>query len=118
MVKVRRIVANLQAEDPQEIAAFYRALFDLDLVMDLSWIVTLEGAQDGAAVQMSVLRHGGSGAPAPHLSIEVDDVDAVHGRAVARGVEIVYPLTDEPWGIRRFFLRDPGGRLVNVAAHL
>jgi uncharacterized glyoxalase superfamily protein PhnB len=51
------------------------------------------------------------------VSVEVDDVDAVHAEAVRRGLEIVYPLTTEPWGIRRFFVRDPGGYVINVAQH-
>lgn len=51
------------------------------------------------------------------VSVEVDDVDAAHADAVARGLEVVYPLTDEPWGIRRFFVRDPGGQVINVATH-
>jgi hypothetical protein len=29
----------------------------------------------------------------------------------------VYPLTDEPWGVRRFFVRDPNGMIVNVVSH-
>ena len=54
---------------------------------------------------------------APNLSIEVDDCDAVHARAVEAGYEIVYPPTDEPWGVRRFFVRDPNGAVVNVMQH-
>lgn len=51
------------------------------------------------------------------ISVEVADVDAVHADAQRRGCDIVYPLTDEPWGIRRFFLRDPDGLVVNIASH-
>jgi uncharacterized glyoxalase superfamily protein PhnB len=49
--------------------------------------------------------------------VEVDDVDAVHARAVSLGLEIVYPLVDEPWGVRRFYVRDPFGNVVNILAH-
>jgi uncharacterized glyoxalase superfamily protein PhnB len=45
-------------------------------------------------------------------------VDAVHAEAVRRGAEVVYPLTDEPWGVRRFFLRDPNGVVINVMRHI
>ena len=31
---------------------------------------------------------------------------------------VAYPLTDEPWGVRRFFVEDPGGTIVNVLAHI
>jgi uncharacterized glyoxalase superfamily protein PhnB len=53
----------------------------------------------------------------PDVSIEVDDVDAVHERALAAGYEIVYPLTDEDWGLRRFFVRDPNGAIINITQH-
>ena len=52
-----------------------------------------------------------------HLSIEVDDVDALYERARAAGAEIVYPITEEEWGLRRFFVRDPNGAVINVTEH-
>ena len=45
------------------------------------------------------------------------DVDACHAAAQRQGYSIVYPLTDEPWGVRRFFVRDPHGVIVNVVSH-
>ena len=51
------------------------------------------------------------------MTIEVDDVDRVHARVVELGYEIVHPLIDEPWGVRRFFVRDPDGKIVNVLSH-
>lgn len=116
---VRRIVANVAASDPDAARAFYGDLFGLEVVMDHGWIVTLAApaAPDPARPQLSVLSEGGSGAPVPDLSIEVDDVDAAHARAVAAGHAIVYALADEPWGVRRFFVRDPFGKLVNVLSH-
>jgi uncharacterized glyoxalase superfamily protein PhnB len=52
------------------------------------------------------------------MSIEVDNVDEVHARAVERGLKIVRPLADEPWGVRRFFVADPNGIVINVLSHL
>ena len=49
--------------------------------------------------------------------MNVDDVDAAYAEARRRGYEIVHPLTDEPWGPRRFFVRDPNGVVVNVVGH-
>ncbi len=114
---VRRIVTNIAADDVDGVAGFYATLFGLRKVMDHGWIVTLAGAE-GAPVQLSIASEGGSGTPVPDVSIEVEDVDALHARATDMGAEIAYPLTDEPWGVRRFYLRDPAGRLVNVLAHL
>lgn len=84
--------------------------------MDLGWIVTLSSGVT-VPVQMSLASEGGSGAPVPDLSIEVDDVEAILRRAKEQGAPIVYDLTDEPLGVRRFFLRDPAGKLLNVLAH-
>jgi uncharacterized glyoxalase superfamily protein PhnB len=53
----------------------------------------------------------------PDVSIEVDDVDEVYDRALAAGAEIVYPITDEEWGLHRFFVRDPNGAVTNVTEH-
>ena len=114
---VQRIVANFAAGNPQEQAAFYTALFDLDVVMDQGFIVTLASGET-MRPQMSLMTEGGSGTPVPELSIEVDDVDAVHARAAAMDVAIVYALTDEPWGVRRFFARDPAGRVLNILQHI
>ena len=54
----------------------------------------------------------------PQMSVEVADVDEVHSRAVSRGLTIVYPLTNEPWGVRRFFVTDPSGTIINVMCHI
>jgi uncharacterized glyoxalase superfamily protein PhnB len=45
-------------------------------------------------------------------------LDTVHAKAVDGGFEIVHPLTDELWGVRRFFVRDPNGAVINVMQHL
>jgi uncharacterized glyoxalase superfamily protein PhnB len=54
---------------------------------------------------------------APGISVGVADVDAVHAKAVDQGLEIVYSLRDEDWGVRRFMLREPSGTVVNVVSH-
>jgi catechol 2,3-dioxygenase-like lactoylglutathione lyase family enzyme len=100
LMTVRRIVANLAAADPAHARAFYEELLGLEVVMDHGWILTLASAASQTP-QLSIAREGGSGTPVPDLSIEVDDVDAVYRRAVAAKIEIVYGITDEPWGVRR-----------------
>jgi catechol 2,3-dioxygenase-like lactoylglutathione lyase family enzyme len=59
--------------------------------------------------------------PQPRFGVDLgspEAVDAAHAEAVRRGLRVVYPLTEEPWGVRRFFVEDPGGTVVNVLAHL
>jgi predicted enzyme related to lactoylglutathione lyase len=113
---VLRIVADIETPDVAGLRQFYQALFDLDVAMDLGWIVTLSSGAS-MSVQLSLASEGGSGAPVPDLSIEVDDVEAILRRAKEQGAPIAYDLTDEPWGVRRFFLRDPSGKLLNVLSH-
>jgi uncharacterized glyoxalase superfamily protein PhnB len=63
------------------------------------------------------LTHDETAPVVPATSIEVDDVDACYAAAVRTGAAIVHPLTDEPWGVRRFFVRDPDGNVINVLSH-
>lgn len=51
------------------------------------------------------------------VSVDVGDVDAAYADAQARGLDVVYPITTESWGPRRFFVRLPGGTVVNVVGH-
>jgi len=44
------------------------------------------------------------------MCLVVDDVDAVHARAVAAGAEIVRPLAETPYGSREFGVKDPEGQ--------
>jgi predicted enzyme related to lactoylglutathione lyase len=113
---VRRIVANLSASNPSSARAFYEQLLGLTVAMDLGWILTF-ASEASAAPQISVLSEGGSGAPVPDLSIEVDDVDETYQRVIATGHEIIYGPADEPWGVRRFYVRDPFGKVVNILSH-
>ncbi len=113
---VRRITANIATDTLGELADFCRDIVGLEQVMDFGWIVTFQGP-DTAPVQLSLAQQGGSGTGVPSLSIEVDDLDAVLPRARARGHEIVYGPVTEPWGMRRFYLRDPAGTLLNILSH-
>jgi catechol 2,3-dioxygenase-like lactoylglutathione lyase family enzyme len=113
---VRRIVANFYAADPTEAAVFYANFLGLELVMDLGWITTFAGTGP-TRPQVSIAQQGGSDTPVPALSVEVDDVDEIHARAISFGLEIVYALVDEPWGVRRFYVRDPFGNIINILGH-
>ncbi len=116
-MKVRRIVANIQATDPAKAEAFYRDLFGLELLMDLGWVKTF-GSTEPTVAQVTVASEGGSGTPVPDLSFEVDDLSEALRRAKRAGVAIEYGPTEEPWGVRRFYVRDPFGKLINVLEHL
>src|SRR5262249_35250316 len=113
---VRRIVPDFQGPDPDASQAFYVDVLGLEVAMDLGWIVTF-AAPDNPTAQISVMRQDATAMVQPDASIEVDDVDAVHDAARRLGYEVVHPLTDEPWGVRRFFVRDPNGKVLNIVSH-
>jgi catechol 2,3-dioxygenase-like lactoylglutathione lyase family enzyme len=115
-MQVKRIVANIAARDVADARRFYGDVFGLDILMDLGWIATYGSAQT-MQTQLSVMSEGGSGTPVPDLSIEVDDVDAALARVAEAGFAVEYGPADEPWGVRRFYVRDPFGKLVNVLSH-
>ena len=114
---VKRIVMDIATSSIDEVRDFYADLFDLETIMDQGWIATLSSGNT-AKVQISIATQGGSGTPVPDASIEVDDVDEIYNRAKTLGHKIEYELTDEPWGVRRFYLYDPAGKLLNVLSHL
>ena len=116
-MKVLRIVANIEAPDPTEAQAFYQDLLGLELLMDHGWIKTF-GSDQKMTVQVSVASQGGSGTLVPDLSIEVDDLFSALSKARQADIAIEYGPVEEPWGVRRFYVRDPFGRLINVLQHL
>ena len=115
-MKVKRITANIEAPAPEEAAAFYRDILGLDLLMDHGWIRTY-GSGAGTAVQVSIASEGGSGTAVPDLSIEVDNLETALRRAREAKVAIEYGPESEPWGVRRFYIRDPFGKLINILQH-
>ena len=114
---IRRIVPDIKSERLDDSRAFYVDFLGLKVGMDLGWIVTFVSPSNPTA-QISVMRDDDPSTLMPNVSIEVADVDEVHARAIERGLHIVYPLTDEPWGMRRFFVVDPNGVIVNVSSHV
>jgi catechol 2,3-dioxygenase-like lactoylglutathione lyase family enzyme len=115
-MEVRRIVPNVFDAEPTATREFYTGVFGLDVAMDMGWIATLV-APGSPRAQISVFELDGEEGRDPFISVEVDDVDAAHARVVELGYPIEYALRDEPWRVRRFMLRDPAGRLVNVLSH-
>lgn len=116
-MKILRIVANLAVSDPQASAAFYCELLGLDVLMDSGFICTV-GSDGRAPIQLSLASEGGSGTPVPALSIEVDDLNTVLARALTMKCAVTYGPVTEPWGVRRFYLQDPDGHIINILTHL
>ena len=115
-MSIRRVVPDIASKDINASREFYTDLLGLTVAMDMGFVVTLVSPANPTA-QVTLVRDDGAAGVRPNMSIEVADVDEVHGRAVAQGREIVYPLTDEPWEVRRFFVTDPSGVVINILSH-
>jgi catechol 2,3-dioxygenase-like lactoylglutathione lyase family enzyme len=116
---VRRIVPCLESDDFESVKDFYTGVLGLEVGMGYPEFIDF-GSPANPTAQIVVTAPGVE-QPLPHFGIDVGNpasVDATHAEAVARGLEIVYPLTDEPWGVRRFFVRDPTGAVVSILAHI
>jgi len=116
-MSVRRIVPDIRSKQLDASRQFYVDVMGLEVAMDMGSIVTLVSPSNPTA-QVTLMRDDAASAILPQMSVEVADVDDVHARAVSRGFEVVYPLTNEPWGVRRFFVTDPNGTVINVMSHM
>ncbi|MFD6878234.1 MULTISPECIES: VOC family protein [unclassified Streptomyces] len=112
---VRRVVPNVRSEAVRESREFY-GLLGFEEVMNHGWIMTL-ASPSAPTAQVSFMADDKTAPVVPDMSVEVDDVDAVHALVRDGGAEIVHPLRDEEWGVRRFFVRDPNGLVINVLSH-
>ena len=111
------ITANLNVLDIEEARQFYTGYLGLSVEeMNLGWVARFTTPDGRATVQ---LVSGDATSPVSSvLSIHVgDEVEAAYDEAQRRGFEIVYPLTTEPWGVRRFFVRAPDGTVINIVSH-
>jgi len=116
-MRVTGIVANLGVADIAEASDFYTGYLGLNVEgFNMGWVAHYQSPDGNVHVQL-VTRD----ATAPEdstISIHVgSEVEEAYEEAMRRGYEIVYPLTDEPWGLRRFFVRAPDGTVVNVTSH-
>jgi predicted enzyme related to lactoylglutathione lyase len=114
-MSVRRVMPVIQSQAARESREFY-GLMGFEEVMNLDWIMTLASPSTPTA-QVSFMTSDKTAPVTPDMSVEVDDVDAAYAAVLESGAEIVHPLQDEEWGVRRFFVRDPNGRVVNVLSH-
>jgi len=115
-MEIRRIVPNLNVADASTGHDFYEGFLGLRKEFDLGWVASFRSPAD-PSVQVSLVGDDASAPEQSALSVAVADVDEAYAEARRRGYEIVHPLTHEPWGVRRFFVRDPHGVVVNVVAH-
>jgi catechol 2,3-dioxygenase-like lactoylglutathione lyase family enzyme len=115
-MKIKRIVSNIKTSDVKKAHIFYHDVLGLELVMDHGWIRTY-GSDSKMTVQVSFASEGGSGTPVPDLSIEVDNIETALKRVKKARVPVEYGPESKPWEVRRFYVRDPFGNLINILQH-
>jgi catechol 2,3-dioxygenase-like lactoylglutathione lyase family enzyme len=112
---VRRIMPYHESRDFEAARAFYTGVLGLE-----------EGNFGGGYIGFGsgsaqvVFAPPGVEPVLPDMGVDVgarDAVDTAHAEAVRRGHEVIYGPVDEPWGVRRFFVRDPQGVVISVLAH-
>jgi catechol 2,3-dioxygenase-like lactoylglutathione lyase family enzyme len=111
---IRRATPNLYSHKLDDAREFWAGFLGFEIAMDEADFLMFRSPSNPTA---QVLVGSQRGLDQARVSVEVADVDAAHAEAVRRGLEIVYPLTDEPWHVRRFFVKDPDGVVINVVSH-
>lgn len=114
-MKITGITPNISLPEGAD-SGFYTGYLGLTPQYDAGWVVNL-CAPDNPAVDLQLITCDETAPVDAALSMHVDDVDKAYAQAISRGYEIVHPLTDESWGVRRFFVRAPDGTVVNLVAH-
>ena len=116
-MRVTAVFADLSVADIAAARDFYTDYLGLSVEgFNLGWVARYE-TPDGKA-RLQLVSRDATAPENPVISVAVgDDVDEAYAEAERRGYEIVHPLTTEPWGVRRFFVRAPDGTVINVLSH-
>ena len=111
----------IMVEDVATTSAFYQRYFGFRPLFESNWYVHLQSSQS-EAVNLAILKGDHETIPVSRqgqvsgllLNFEVEDVDAVHEMMKDKGLPVLVPLKDEPFGQRHFITQDPNGVLIDV----
>jgi catechol 2,3-dioxygenase-like lactoylglutathione lyase family enzyme len=115
-MRVNRIIADLPVADVETAKSFYTDYLGLRTEeFNLGWVARYTSPETGAHLQL--VSRDASAPEEPVISVMTTDVESAYAEAQDLGYEIVHPLTTEPWGVRRFFVRAPDGSVINILHH-
>jgi catechol 2,3-dioxygenase-like lactoylglutathione lyase family enzyme len=115
-MRVIHVMADLRVADVEAAKCFYTDYLGLSTEeFNMGWVARYTSPDSGANVQL--VTRDATAPEDPVISVHVDDVEGAYEDAQKLGYEIVHPLTTEPWGVRRFFVRAPNGNVINIAYH-
>ena len=121
---VTRVLPNICTDRMEETRDFYVDLLGFVVrTVHPGWYIQLVSPTD-PRLQIGIVQRDAEFTPKVFqrptqgviISVQVDDVDAVHAAAVKRGLQIAQRLRDQDFGMRHFMVVDPNGLLVNVLA--
>lgn len=111
-----KITSNLPVSDIDAAKGFYTDFLGLEVEeFNLGWVARFTHESTGANAQL-LTKDAGSPVDSV-ISVHTPDVEAAYEEAQRRGYEIVLALKTEAWGVRRFFVRDPDGNVINILQH-
>jgi predicted enzyme related to lactoylglutathione lyase len=115
-MRATRITANLRVADIVVAKTFYTDYLGLSTEgFNMGWVAHYTSPDTRANVQL--VTRDATAAEDSVISVHTDDVEGAYEEAQRLGYEIVHPITTEPWGVRRFFVRAPDGNVINIVNH-
>ena len=115
-MRATRIITNLRVADVEETKTFYTDYLGLSTEeFNMGWVARYTSPDSKATVQL--VTHDATAPEDSVISVPTDDIEGAYEEAQRLGYEIVHPMTTEPWGVRRFFVRAPDGNVVNIVNH-
>ncbi len=115
-MRVMRVIADLHVDDIEAAKGFYTDFLGLSTEeFNMGWVARYTSPDTGAHLQL--VTRDAAAPEDPVISVLVDDIDGAYEDAQRLGYEIVHPITTEPWGVRRFFVRAPDGNVLNIVRH-
>ena len=123
---VKDVHAVIVTDKRSECRDFYVRWFGFQVVFEASWFVYLAATGDHPFGIAFMAPDHPSEPPGPgtfngrgmFLTIQVEDAAAELERVRRAGLQVAYPLHDEPWRQRRFAVYDPAGTWVDVVQQI
>lgn len=125
-MQIQDLYTIVVTDHHRECRDFYVRWLGFQVVFEASWFVYLASSgerpfslafmsPDHPSTPPGPERFSGEGA---FLTVQVADAAAEFARLESAGATFAYALRDEPWGQRRFALRDPAGTWVDVVQQI
>jgi len=105
-------------DDFPTMKAFYQTLFSFPIVAEREDVLAMNAGSVTLAVRKRSRAYDGKsagiGSPGIQLAflVERGEVDQCHAELVAKNIPIIDPPTDQFWGHRTVFFRDPEGNIL------